>query len=172
MPLHEVKATVWYCLTSTFVFRPYFFEEVSTTCVKSCSVTSIRYKSMLQNYVISEFQKRNVLNGIVWMENRALPHVRRYVRPIYINSLVIESFPFTLQFHHFNPPTFLRWVSSFWGYLQYKVYTHGPWVVSKLKGVMKLEVIQISGVILCSSSLSTISYFHCVVTAKIDKLET
>ena len=52
VPLHESKMTVWCGITNTFVFG--FFDEVTFRSIKSCSVTSDWYKSMLWKYVIPE----------------------------------------------------------------------------------------------------------------------
>ena len=37
----------------------------------TCSITGARYKTALQSYVILKLQQRNVINGIVWMQNDA-----------------------------------------------------------------------------------------------------
>lgn len=167
VPLHDAKVTVWCGISSTFVLGPYFFEEVTTTGVKSCSVTSARYKSMLQNYVIPELQQRNVISDIVWMQDGAPPHIAQCVRPVlqqHFGDRVISR-NFAVSWPP-RSPDLTPMDFWFWGYLKSKVYTPGPRDVSELKDAIKREVMQIPPVILRSSLLSTISRMQCVVACE------
>lgn len=56
-PLHETKVTVWCDMTNTFcLVLPYFFEEVTSTGMKTYSITSSRSKNNvaeLHNFTIA-----------------------------------------------------------------------------------------------------------------------
>lgn len=56
MPLHKAKVTVYCGIASTFVLGSYFFEQVTSTGMKTRSITRPWYTAILQNYVISELQ--------------------------------------------------------------------------------------------------------------------
>ena len=55
----------------SFVLGPCFFEAITSIGMPTCSITGARYKTALQSYVILKLQQRNVINGIVWMQNDA-----------------------------------------------------------------------------------------------------
>lgn len=74
-PFHEAKVTVWFNITSTFLIGPYFFEQFTSTGMKTCSITGVRYTTMLQNYAIPELQQLNVFNDIVWIQDGVPPHI-------------------------------------------------------------------------------------------------
>ncbi|KFM61629.1 hypothetical protein X975_19447, partial [Stegodyphus mimosarum] len=59
-PLHKAKVTVWYGIASTFILGPHFFEEATSTNIKTCSITSAWYTTVLQNYIIPELHQCNV----------------------------------------------------------------------------------------------------------------
>ena len=64
--------TVWCGVAETFILSPYFFNDVTSSVMQTCSITDASYKAMLENYIILEFQQLNVINTeIVWMQDGA-----------------------------------------------------------------------------------------------------
>lgn len=167
VPLHEAKVTVWCGIASTFVLGPYFFEEVTSNGMQTCSITGPRYKTMLQNYVIPELQQRNVVNDIVWMQDGAPPHVATCVRQVLQQNFGdrVISRNFAVSWPP-RSPDLTPMDFWFWGYLKSKVYTSNPRDLSELKDAIKREVIQIPPAMLRSSLLSTISRMQCVIVCE------
>ena len=65
---------------STFILRPYFFEEVTEGDLQMLTVTSSRYLDMLALYAIPELQRQTALSEVVWMQDGAPPHVGSSVK--------------------------------------------------------------------------------------------
>ncbi|GBM27853.1 hypothetical protein AVEN_66405-1 [Araneus ventricosus] len=142
-PLHEVKVIVWCGIGSTFVLCPYFSEDVTSISMKTCSITNSRYTTMLQNYVIPELHKGNVVNDIVCIQDGAPTHVATCVRQV-----LQQHFGDRVIYHNFGvfwPPRYPGLTPmDFWflGYLKSKVYTPNPRDLSEMKDAIKHEVIQ------------------------------
>ena len=98
---------------------------------------------MLQNYVISELQLRNIISGI---------------------ALSCSFMDTTTSQSRSNKFLFLSYLSS-------KVHTSDPQSVSEMKDDIKREIIQIPPDILSSTLLSAISRMQCIV-CKMDTLKT
>ena len=64
-PLDSEKVTVWCCFTATFIIGPYFFEEITPSGIRTCSVTG----DMLRNFVIPQLQERGCLQDIIFMQH-------------------------------------------------------------------------------------------------------
>ena len=66
---------VWCGVTGTFILGPYFFENVTSSDMQTCSITGARYKVMLENYVIPNLQQQNVIDDIVWIQDCIPPYI-------------------------------------------------------------------------------------------------
>ena len=75
VPFYDTCVTVWCGVAETFILGPYFLEDVTCSGIQTCSITGDRYKPMLENYIITESQQRNVINDIVWLQDGAPPHI-------------------------------------------------------------------------------------------------
>lgn len=92
--LHESKVPVWCSFANVFVLGPYFFGEVISTGLKTCSITNARYTTVLQSYAIPELQQQNVLIDIAWMQGSVRPHGATPVRQVlqqYFDDRIISS---------------------------------------------------------------------------------
>ena len=96
---------------------------VTATCIKSCSVTSVRYKLILQNYVISKLKQRSIVNDIVWMQKSTPLHVGQWVLPVLQQYFV--DWAISLHFVVSWSPQVLDLTPMnfwFWGYLKSNMY--------------------------------------------------
>lgn len=112
--------------TNTFILDSYSFEALTFTRMKTGSITSTLYKTMLQNYAIPELQQGKIINDTVWMQNSAhsmSPDL--FDKCCNCNStLMIDSFLVPLQFRcHHDPWTLHQWISDS-GVISNQRYTH------------------------------------------------
>ena len=108
--------TVGCCVARTFILGPFFFEGVTSNDIQTCSISGAWYKAMLENYVITELQLRNVTNDIVLMQDAAPSNIAsniEFFNKCCNRTLVIESSCVTLQFHgNLAPPISIQWISD------------------------------------------------------------
>ncbi|GFV75722.1 uncharacterized protein TNCV_1756501 [Trichonephila clavipes] len=164
VPLFDAKVTVWCGITATFVLGPFFFEETTPTGPATCSVTGSRYAAMLKNYVLPELRRRNALNGIVWMQDGAPPHIARSVKRLldqhFDYRIISRYYPFPWPARSPDLTAMDFW---FWGYLKSTVYLCNPQTLSDLKDSIRREIGNIPRAMLGAAILSTVSRMQCVI---------
>lgn len=140
--LHPAKITVWCGFTSTFIIGPYFFEEVTPTGFKTCSVNGQRYRDMLTTFVIPELQQRHRVQETIFMQDGAPPHIHRGVQQVlrqtFTDARVISRcFPTSWppRSPDLTPCDF--WL---WGFLKDQVYREKPATLSHLKDCIRRHV--------------------------------
>ncbi|GBM21932.1 hypothetical protein AVEN_187935-1 [Araneus ventricosus] len=67
--LHPDKVIVWCGFTATIIIVPYFFEEITASGIQICFVTGQRYRDMLRDFVIPQFEQRGCFQGIIFMQD-------------------------------------------------------------------------------------------------------
>lgn len=166
-PLHEAKVTVWCGITGSFVIGPYFFEEVTPKGLKTCSITSQRYETMLNNYLIPQLQQRKAIGNIVWMQDGAPPHVSNSVK-----QLLQQTFGDKVISRHFQfawpprSPDLTPMDFWLWGYLKSKVYIGAPKTLPDLKDSIVREFQQIPLVMVKSAIISTVCRMQNVIVCE------
>lgn len=120
VPLHPAKVTVWCGFTASFIIGPYFFEETGALGPVTVTVTGQRYACLLRNHVIPVLQQRGCVDGIIFMQDGAPPHianpVKQLLRRHFGNARIISRhFPtaWPPRSPDLNPCDF--WL---WGYLK------------------------------------------------------
>lgn len=123
MDLYETKLIVRCAIARKFALGLYLFEQATSTDMKMCSIRHVWYTTILQNYVISEFQQRNIVNGSIWMQDSAPPDATMCVQQVlqqHFGDRVIShnfALSWSLQSSDLTPMNF--W---FRGYLKSKVH--------------------------------------------------
>lgn len=96
--IHEPKVTVWCGITNTFIFCPYFFEEVTIESFRTCTATNGCWEIMMNNYIIPKLQERIAVSDITWMQDCAPPHlgfiVKRFLTQLFGNRIIYHHFIF------------------------------------------------------------------------------
>ncbi|GFT30759.1 uncharacterized protein TNCV_759461 [Trichonephila clavipes] len=80
VPQHSPKVTVWCGFSASFILGPYFFEELGAGGPVICSITGLRYASLLRNKIIPDLQARQCLSRIILMQDGVPPHIIRCVK--------------------------------------------------------------------------------------------
>ena len=74
--LNPSRVTVWCALSRKEIIGPYFFEEGAQTV----TVTSVRYRAMLEQFVLPELQRRDIdVNKVWFQQDAAAPHTANAV---------------------------------------------------------------------------------------------
>lgn len=162
IPLHSPKVTVWCGFTSQFILGPFFFEENQANGPVTCSVTALRYRDMLNNFVLPQLQQRQCLTTITFMQDGAPPHnglcVQRFLRQHFTDDRVISrSFPtsWPARSPDLTPCDF--WL---WGHLKNVVYQGNVATLADLKDRITLHVRMITGDQLRSAVEHTVHRLH------------
>ncbi|GFX70687.1 uncharacterized protein TNCV_3307351 [Trichonephila clavipes] len=79
-PPRPAKVTVWSGFTATFITGPYFFEEMGAFCPVTVTVTGQFYECLLHNHAILDLQQRGCMDGILFMQDGAPPHIANPVK--------------------------------------------------------------------------------------------
>ena len=98
LQLHSPKVTVWCGFTAEFIIGPFFFETITPTGPKTCTVNAVRYRDMLTGFVIPQLQQRQCLDQIIFMRDGAPPHIALTVQQLLKHHftderIIIRSFP-------------------------------------------------------------------------------
>ncbi|GFX82136.1 transposable element tc3 transposase [Trichonephila clavipes] len=101
VPLHSPEVTVWCGFSASFIFGPYFFEELGGPV--TCSITGQRYASLLRNKIIPDLQARSRLSRIIFMQDGAPPHITACVKGV-LQHHFTEKRVISRQFLHLRPP--------------------------------------------------------------------
>ncbi|GBM81074.1 hypothetical protein AVEN_100540-1 [Araneus ventricosus] len=95
IPLHSPKVTIWCGFTSQFILGPFFFEENDDNDPVPCSVTSLRYRNILNSFFYTQLQQRICFSSTTFMRDCAPPHsglsVQRFLRQHFIDARVISQ---------------------------------------------------------------------------------
>ncbi|GFW30315.1 uncharacterized protein TNCV_3850861 [Trichonephila clavipes] len=103
VPLHSSKVTMWCGFSASFILGPYFFEELGAGGPVTCSITGQRYASLLRTKIIPDLQARPCLSRIIFMQDRASPHITRCVKDV-LKHHFTEERVISRQFLHLRPP--------------------------------------------------------------------
>jgi len=129
---------VWCCISKLGIVGPYFFEEEGI----AVTVTSARYVEMLNNFLRSELERRQVNIRDIWFQqNGATAHTARasmaVVRQMFPGH-VISRFGDV----HWPPRSSDLSICDFflWGYLKSKVYINKPRTLEDLKNSIRQEI--------------------------------
>ncbi|GFU40802.1 uncharacterized protein TNCV_2466321 [Trichonephila clavipes] len=146
IPLHSPKVTAWCGFTATFILGPFFFEETTRNGPVTCTVTTRRYKNMLENFVAPQMLQHQCLDTITFMQDEAPPHiglcVQQFLRQHFTNDRVISrAFPtaWPPRSPDLNPCDF--WL---WGYIKNLVHRGRLITLEDLKDSITLHVRSIS----------------------------
>ncbi|GFU59386.1 transposable element tc3 transposase [Trichonephila clavipes] len=126
-PLHSDYVTAWCRFTAEFILGHFFFEILTPQGPERCSVTSPRYRELLQQQVIPALQERQCLQTTIFMQDGATPHIARQVKALLSvnlgdNHVTSRHFPDARPSRSpdLNPCDF--WL---WRFLKCRVYSGG-----------------------------------------------
>ncbi|GFX64853.1 transposable element tc3 transposase [Trichonephila clavipes] len=135
VPLFSPKVTVWSGFSASFILGKYFFEKIGAGGPVTCYTTGQRYASLLRNEIIPDEQARQCLSPIIFMQDRAPPHITRCVTDV-LKHQFTEEHVISRRFHHLWPPRSLElnpcdfWL---WGHLKQLVSCDQPKPLPDLK---------------------------------------
>ena len=81
-PLHDEKVTVWVGFSTSTVIGPFFSREMRDCGSVTVIVAGERYADMLQNCIIPSLADKHLLEGTIFMQDRAQPYIARRVKDL------------------------------------------------------------------------------------------
>lgn len=73
--LLSTNVTVWCGFTTSFIVRPFFFEQIGTAVPVTRTVNGGRYETILRNHVIPAFQECACVGRIFFTQDGTPPHI-------------------------------------------------------------------------------------------------
>ena len=134
--------TVWCAVSCATVIGPYFFWEAGHTV----TVTSSRYRQMLERFFVPELERRGIPVHSVWFQQdgataHTAAHVLSYLTEVFGDHIVSKKAP--LVWPPRSPD--LTYPDFFlWGWLKSEVYRQPPGSLASLKNRIRAAVQRVS----------------------------
>ena len=135
-PLHSPRLTVWVGVASFGIIGPYFFKE---------TVNGVRYREMLDNFVIPELRRKKKLKTTWFQQDGATCHTAtetlELLRTYFGNRIISRGCDIIWPSR--SPD--LNCLDYFlWGYLKSRVYVNKPRTLLQLQANIEHEIAEIS----------------------------